>query len=207
MMDDGNINEDESSSTDITLIFLLVVSGVLVAVDMMEIYSILQNWRYSLLVISPIFENCLKWELYTKSIFGIFSTLAALSALILSFGLLLNTEKFVNKFLDSFLYYNWLLFGPYMLSFSIIGIFHWNQVVYICDKNNLNDKIIAPATVFSLLSCLIISSVLSIAKSVYQSILLLHDSIMRKPNGSVVLRKLFWWSVLRNRNENETNTV
>jgi hypothetical protein len=202
------VEEENRTGTDISLVFLFVVSTILVTVDLMEINSILYSWKYGLLIVHVVFDSCLKWELITKTVFGIFSFGAAISAFILSLGLLINADKFVNKFLEAFLYFNWLFFGPYMLGFAILAICYWNNVVYVCDKNNIDNKVITPATVFSIFSCLIISSIIVISKSAYEIILFIHDSITRKPDGNAMVRKVFWYYAFRNRNEQiNTNSV
>ncbi len=201
-----DVDEDNRSSADMTLIFLFIVSSILVTVDIIEIHKIIQDWKYGIMIVPNVFENCLKWELGTKTVFGVFSLGAAFSAFVLSLGLLVNPDKFVAKFLDTFLCFNWVVFGPQMLAFSILALCYWNNVVYVCDKNNIDNKIIIASTVFSIFMCLIISAVLVIFKSAYETVLLINDSVTRSNGGNSIIRKLFWYYAYRNRNE-INNTV
>jgi hypothetical protein len=157
------------------------------------------NWHYGMLISKPIFETCIKWELYTKTVFAFFSFLGAVSAFTLTMFLIIDTNWFADKILSTFLYFNYLIFGPYMMGFSIIGLANWNNVVYVCDKQNLNNKIISASNMFSLISCFLLSTIITCLVAIYKTITLYIDSTLRRPEGNSILRKFFWWTVFRNR--------
>lgn len=193
------MDENEETGHNFTLLLLLFISVILVLVDGMELYHIIINWEYGMKIITPIFESCIKWELYTKTVFAIFSLLGAFSSVSLVIFLLVDTNWFADKILTTFLYFNYMIFGPYMLGFTIIGFANWNNVVYTCDKQNFNNKIFSPSNTFSLIGCFILSLIITCLVTIYKTVNLYINSTLRRPGGNVLLRKLFWWSVFRNR--------
>lgn len=193
------MEENEDRGQNITLVLLLLISFILLFVDSLELYGLIQNWEFGTSVISPIFESCIKWELYNKSIFSIFSFLGAVSAFMLTLFLLINSTYFAENILATFLYFNYVVFGPYMLGFCILGFINWNNVVYQCDRQSFNNKLFSISNFFSLIACFILSLMVTLLVSVYKTINIYVDSILRKPKGSFILRKLFWWTIFRNR--------
>jgi hypothetical protein len=196
----------EDRTVDCTLLLLLIVSLVLVTVDILEIYKLIQSWP--MLKLSPVFDSCIKYELISRTVFASYSFLAASSAFMLAIGLLSGVNTFIDKYIDTFLYYNYLIFGPYMLTLSVLAIVYWNNTLFVCDKVNVEIKHFSFTNVFAVLLCLVISLFITISKAVYQVILLLQDSILKRGEGSAMLRKLFWFVALRNRAEHSiTNNV
>jgi hypothetical protein len=193
------MEENDERGQNFTLILLLLLSFILVFVDSLELIQLTVSWEIGVGIISPVFDSCIKWELYTKTVFCIFSFLAAISSFILTLFLLINSAWFADKILSTFLYFNYLIFGPYMLGFCFIGFLNWNNVVFTCDRQNYNNKILSASNVFSLVGCFIISLSITCMVSIYKTVTLYFDSILRRSQGSVVLRKLFWWVVFRNR--------
>lgn len=192
------MDENEDRGQNFTLLLLLFISFILVLVDSLEIYHVVLNWEYGMMITTPIFESCIKWELFAKTIFALFSLFGALSAFTLTVFLLIDTNWFADKILSTFLYFNYLIFGPYMLGFSVLGMINWTKVIYICDKQNLNNKIFSPANMFSLLGCFFIALIITFLEAVCSTVNLYFNSILRKPEGSYIIRKLFWWSIFRN---------
>jgi hypothetical protein len=196
---DTHENQESNRGVNCLMLILLCIAIVLVFIDFLELYNLFLSWRVS--VNLPLFESCLKYELISRTIFSAFSFLCALSALLLTIFIIINTLWFAEKALSSYLYFNYLMFGPYMFGFSLLGFIFWSDVVYVCDRVNPNpdNKILSPGNLFSLITCFIISFSLTIAFSVYKTITIYIDSAMRRPDGNMALRKLFWWFVLRNR--------
>jgi hypothetical protein len=193
------MEEPDDHGQNITLILLLVLSFILVFVDTLELYQLTVSWQYGVSIISPVFESCIKWELYTKTIFCVFSFLGAISSFILTLFLLISSNWFAEKILSTFLYFNYLIFGPYMLGFCILGFMNWNNVVFTCDRQNYSNKVLSASNVFSLIGCFIIACLITCFVSIYKTVMLYFDSILRRSQGSAILRKLFWWVVFRNR--------
>ncbi len=86
-----------------------------------------------------------------------------------------------------------------MLGFCMIGFLNWSNVVFSCDRQNYSNKILSASNIFSLIGCFIISACITCMVSIYKTVTLYFDSILRRSQGSILIRKLFWWVVFRNR--------
>ena len=101
-----------------------------------------------------------------------------------------------------------------MLTLSCLGFFLWNDVAYICDKNNLNVKEFSIPNAVSIIGCFLISVFLTSVIEFSESLNFLMNSIMKRENGSIILGKFFWSIVhrrgttggIRNRNRWGSNT-
>jgi len=175
----------------------------LVSVDVIGLYHIILTWQHALTVPTHIFETCLKWQLITRSCFAVFSSLAALSSLVLCTCLIIDTEIFTEKILSTYLYYNYMIFGPYMLGFCILGLIFWSDVSYSCSRQNTNYKFFSSSNAFSLIFSLVISVIITIGVAVYKAMNLYIDSMLQKPDGYSFIRKLVFWIALRTSNISE----
>ena len=135
----------------------------------------------------------------SQSVFAFFACLAGISALLMSMGLLLNFRFFTAKLMESFLHYNYCIFGPYLFAGCMLGLFYFNGVVYNCDKD-LKEKTFNFATFITILICLIISFCITLGQCIYKNTIYLVDSVRNGPNGSQFLGKIFWKVALSRRN-------
>lgn len=190
--------EEDERNEQFTLFLLLIICFFLVIVDLLEMNDIIHSWNYGVTIIGETYESCIKWELYTKTAYGLFSLLGATSAFILTAFILVDRYWFLKRVMHSFLWFNYLIFGPYMLGFCLIGFYNWNNVVYSCDKSNYKVKNITLGNVFSLIGCFFISLSVSLLVGISNTIILYIYSILRKPRGNIIIRKLFWWFVFKN---------
>jgi hypothetical protein len=200
--EDNNVQfEDPRASNNTTIYILLFVVLIICAINTMELYHVYNSWIFGMQ--APAFEGCIKYELITKTCFSIFSFLAPLCVCFLIFFILLSSNWVIDKLLPCFLYFIYLIFGPYMLGCCIIGFYNWSEVVYICDKQNNGNKIFSQAVCFTLIICVLVSLSLTLMVSIYETVSLYTGSVMRKPNGSAIIRKTFWWVALKNRSREE----
>lgn len=196
---------EEASTSDFTSYILLCVSGLLVFIDSLELFYIINNWRYASLFVIPMFEKCIKYELISKTIFAIFSLISALSAFFLSFVLLFAQNFFIEKFLKTFLYVNYIIFGPLMLSLSILGINYWDEIIYVCEKNQLSNKELSVSNTTSIISCFLISVILTLLVQFFESFNFLLDSITKRDTGSIIIGNFFWKFVFLRSNRDREN--
>jgi len=183
---------EEGNTTDFTSYILLCVSGLLVFIDGLELMHIISNWQTDSLFILPVFEKCIKYELITKTIFALFSLISALSAFHLSFFLLFWQSFFLEKFLDTFLFVNYIFFGPLLLSVSLLGVHFWDDVGYVCEKNDLKIKEISASNTMTIFGCFLISVILTLLVEFFNSLNFVLDSIMKRNSGSPIIGKFFW---------------
>ena len=185
---------------NIILYLMLTVCIVLVIVDIIEILKLQNIWNLKSTVDSQFYQTCIKPDLLVKTAFSCFSLLAAISASLLVGLMIISMDFFLLFHLNSLLYLNYMVFGLYMLAMTIFGMFHWNDVAYICDTKT-GKRIYSIGNIFSLIGCFILSLIITLGVNIYETLELYSNSILRRDDGSDILRNLFWKTVFNGRNE------
>lgn len=184
---------DNQDNSRVALKIVFILSLLLVWMDMLELYFSYTHLKDTAERFDPhIFEQCIKYHLISQMFFTVFATFAGISACIMSLGLLINYEFFAIKVLDTFLQYNYFIFGPYLIASCLLGFYYFNDVAYNCDPNQLSRKYINFSTVLAMMICLFISFVITFGYSVYWSFKMLLNSIRFTNEGSVILGRIFW---------------
>lgn len=174
--------------------------------DGMEVEKIFSTYEIAKTAYSPqLFDSCVKFPLLAKTIFSIFSFLVAFSAFIMTFFMAISIDFFADKIITTFLYFNYLIFGPYMLAFSVLGIYYFDKTMYMCDKYNTNLKVLNVPSVLNLSGCMCLALVITLSMMVYQSLNKYIGSILRRSDGNVILRSALWYVILRQRESNDNN--
>ena len=186
--------------TNIILYLMLTVCIVLVVVDIIEILKLQNIWNLKSTVDSQFYQTCIKPDLLVKTAFSSFSLLAAISACLLVGLMIISMDYFLLFHLNCLLYLNYMVFGLYMLAMTIFGMFHWNDVAYICDTKT-GKRIYSIGNIFSLIGCFILSLIITLGVNIYETLELYSNSILRRDDGSDILRNLFWKTVFNGRNE------
>lgn len=199
--------ENEVDSTRISMLIVLVLSLLLITMDILELRLSYENLQIiSKKVDKTVFDECFKFQIISQLVFTVFACLAAISAMLMSIGLLVNYRYFTNKLMDSYLHYNYIVFGPYLLSACLLSLIYFNNVVYTCEKD-YKDKRLNFATMITILLCLIISFLVTITHSTYNIMFLWVQSISNRPNGNTFLGKVFWRFALSRNNQNYSRNV
>jgi hypothetical protein len=181
------------------LYLMMIICVVLVTLDSIDIYRISNSWSHIQNWSMYQFEQCIKTELTTKTVFAAFSLLSAIAALLLTIFLLINVEFFVNKLFTAYLNMIYSIFGPLMLAFSILGLINWNDVVFSCDRNNPQHKYFSLGSSFSLVGCFILSLFVTITFATYEVVNMYINSILGREGQNKFIRTSFWWVVMRAR--------
>jgi len=186
-MDDGLDN------SRVALKIVLVLSLLLVLMDFMEIYfSFLHLKEASLKFEFYVFENCIKFHILSQIVFTAFATFAGMSALIMSLGLLINYQYFSTKLIDTFMYWNYLIFGPYLLTACIIGYVNFGMVAFNCDPKDINQKYINFSTLLALVICFLLSIIITMLYSFLFAARKMLLSITFREGGWKLIGRLFW---------------
>lgn len=195
---------EDAHSSRCSLLIFLIISGVLSFVNAIEFYNFIAHWNGGLVIFSPLFEECIRFELIMKSVFSFFSLFASFSAFLVTSLLIINTNFFIEKLSPSFLNCNYFIFGPGLLAFSLLGIFNIDSIMYSCDKNNVdyNNKVFSFSNFIAVVFCFIISLVLTVIIEFFNSVTIFIDSILRKSSGNAMLGNAFWFYVGKYRGRN-----
>lgn len=179
-------------SYNIILKIILIVS---ISFTFLDLYQMIKIFSYLMEVsveINPeIFEKCVKFQSINDICYCFFGVLIGISASILSFGLIVNVENLTFLvFFDTFLYFNYLVFGPYLLAASLLGFYHFEKIGFVCDKDMR--KYVNFGNCLCLIFSLSFSSFITIVYSVFDSFEKFNKSIRYEPEGNYILGKIFW---------------
>lgn len=188
-------NNGDGSQAGIKMIFLL--SFILLLLDLFEFCTTFTSIsHYNQIYSIEIFNECIKYQSISQLLFALFGSFAAMSACILSLGLICSFDFFINKLLECFLYYNYIIFGPFLLGTCFLGGYYFKQAAYVCDEHQIKHLHFTMA--FSLFFSFIISVSITIIYSMVITSAFLYNSIRFEGDGSVIIGKLFWYFI-RNR--------
>jgi hypothetical protein len=206
---DNNLNNDLNEFDDgpdkTTILFVLISALFLVLLD---VYSLLSSYNELTNYLSKsdsYYNQCSESMIVSEIIFTVFATMVGLSATILSIGFLINTDYFLEKFLTCFVYFNYFIFGPFLLCTSIFGFINFNKIGYTCEyePNNVSLNI-------SMLICLIfistLGSIITVGFSTFNIFEYFQDSIKFTNDSDYILGKTFLTVAMpRIRNFHERN--
>ena len=192
-------NEIDNSRVALKIVFIL--SFLLVVMDFLEIYfSFLHLKAASLKFEFYVYENCIKFHILSQLVYTFFATFAGLSAFIMSLGLLIDYEYFSSKLLDTFMFWNYMFFGPYLLTACILGYINFGSVAFNCDPRDITQKYINFTTLLSLIICFLLSIFITMLYSFLFAIKKMFLSITNRDGGWKFLGRMFWTYVFTRTN-------
>lgn len=202
--------EENQETSRVALKIVFILSLLLVSMDIFEFYfEYIRLKEMSVKFDAWLFEECIKYHALSQMFFTFFATFAGISATFMSMGLLINYEFFSYKVIDTFLYYNYLIFGPYLLAACTLGFINYEEVLYNCDSRQLTGKkVLNFSTLLALVVCTGISLVLTFGYAIFYGCRKMINSIRFLPDGNYYLGRVFWKYVLgRNRQDSSEQVV
>ena len=195
---------DGNPNSALKLIFSL--SFILVIMDIIEIYFSYMSMIKALKIFDlEFFEVCLKYHFITQIFFTFFATFAGLSACLMSLGLIVHYNFFSTKCLDTFFYWNYIIFGPYLFSSTSLGYIYFSEISITCNMNNNNQMNFNYSTLFALILCFTISFTITFFFSIIWAHYKFTESIRFGNDGNRFIGRLFWNQVFSRRQN--TNTI
>ena len=201
------MDNNEVHAGRITMYLLVFLSSILIFVDLIEIVQLMSVWDKSLSLSKEVFHGCLKWELIFRTGTSSLSIMSAITAYLLSLGVLLHTYSYnVQDYFMIIFHYLYYIFGANMLGLSMIAFFHFNDIFYLCDKNsltkvtNINDaKVFATGNLVTVISTFLLSSVILwfIMSRKVQDFFM--NSYLNNFGGSSLYRKIFWFLLVKSK--------
>ena len=195
---------DELNSR-LSLKIVVIISAILVSMDLLEIY-----YSFNQLITAKIrfnetsFQDCIKYNILSQIVFTFFAALAGISAFLLGTGLLYDSDYFAERLSRSYLYLNYVIFGPYLLTASFFGMIYFDNIVFTCDQIFVN-RYFNISNLMSLIVCFILSVIISLGYSFFDSVKFIYLSVTFKHGGFKPLGK-FFWNYVTNRNIEVNNT-
>lgn len=195
---------NENVNSKLSLKIVVALSSILVSMDFLEIYYSFGHLKAAKIKYNQeVFESCIQYNILSQIVFTLFAALAGISAFILSIGLLYNSDYFSEKLSRTYLYFNYVVFGPYLLSAAIFGIIYFNKVIFTCDHSMTFHKFNI-SNLMSLIACFLLSCGITLGYSFFYSIRFIFLSIRFKKGGFKLLGKFFWYYVTRNNTESNS---
>ena len=197
--------EDNSNSGEkCSAIFILIISIILIGMDLLSLYYsydyiLRASEKYPL----EIFERCIKYQSVTEIYFTLFALMAAVSAAFMATGITIGYDLFFDKFLVTFLNFNYYVFGLLLLGSSIIGLLNFNKVCYDCVRKNPQNLEFNLSTLICLILIAIIGGIITFLFSSVDSFEYICDSIKFNKDGNFIIGKIFWKYVLSRNNERQ----
>ena len=124
--------------------------------------------------------------------FTAFAAFAGIRACIMSFFMLFNYLFFINKLIETFMFYNFYAFGPILLGLSTFGFIYFDKVCNICDNDDYTKQYINFVTVLCLVITFLVSLLITVWYSAVGAFDLFNNSIRFTSDGNYIIGKLFW---------------
>jgi len=195
-----NNNNRANNNNEPNKKIVVIISIVVLYISFYDLYQFFQNINiikkaYSTLP-SNVFEQCYFYPNLFNSFIQILTSLLGLDLILLLFLPLLSTaldlEAFLDKYMDSILYFNYLVFGPFCLGSLFLGIKHINRLVYSCINFNPENKVFNYRLLILLLINFILSITMYFIGSFYFENKYFSNSIKIKRSGNNILGYFFW---------------
>ena len=211
-VDDINNNEEinnsevdaQDNSEKISAFFVLIISLTLIFMDLLSFYYSYDYLLYASKKYSfEKFNQCIKYQSISEIYFTLFAFMAAISACLMSIGIILGYDLFFEKFLVTFLNFNYYVFGLLLLSSSVLGIINYDKICYDCIRKNPNNKEFNLSTLICLILIGSIGGIITFVFSSMSSFDYVCNCIRFSKDGNYYLGKAFWKYVLGRYNEGQ----
>ena len=204
----NNINvTSEFSSSIFAIKLILLLALILSFMDALQIYFTFSSFSSYSTLPSNIFNTCIKYQSIAETIFALYGTYAGLSLAILCFGLITNYDFFIGKGLRAYIYYNYCIFGPYLLCVSFMGFSYYDKIAYVCDDKDYKVRYLNITLVFCLLFSFVMSIFVTVSYMVINVNNLFMNSIRFNPGGSLLLGYAFWKYAIRRGTNNVNENI
>ena len=188
---------ERQGSTSIIFLLMFTISGILITLNIMEINQVIKTWDREIIRHSLLFHTCIKWDIINRFAICIFTFCIGLSTLILCIMLMININYFIEKLVSTYIYFNYLLFGPILLGFSVLALLNWHTIFYECVGMSNGIKRISYSNIMYIIVSSIISSIITFLWAANNGINTMIDSTTQKAEGNKVIRNLFWYLVFK----------
>lgn len=200
----NNNNNTNSSSSNYYLSFTILL--VIIIFIIIEILELASNVTFLIKTASRAnndnvigyFNQCIKYTFIFKIWFIIYSLSASISACVILICILIDISIDISilfeKFAYTFIKLNYFMFGPLLCGLTAFALIYHNKTMMLCNNINSNLSYVqfSPGLLTNTLTFFILSIIITLAFEGYESFNYIVDSILNKPNASIVIHYLFW---------------
>ena len=197
----GNNNQNNRGNKIIVSIIILIATLIL-SYNVYNLFYIVNLIKKAYITLPPIvFEECFLYQRFSDFFIEFLSFFLGIDLILLTLIPFIeynfNLDDFIIKYAESFVYFNYLVFGPFSLLCIIMSLKYRHKIMYICLNFNPENKIIDYRLSLILLFIVTISLVISFFGSFYFEHNYFSNSIKYKASGNYIIGNLFWSYALR----------
>ena len=176
------------------IIFITILISVYNIYNLFHIVNIIKNTY--LLLPYQIFEECYLYQEYLNLFIEFISFFLGMDLILLItipiFDNNTNLEIFFDKYSKSFVYFNYLIFGPFIMGCLFLGIKHYDKFIYSCSSINPIEKKVNYRLFVLFIFGILLSSLITFFGSYYFENEFFSNSIKCRSSGNYIIGNLFW---------------
>ena len=214
-LDEINNNVPQNNRMNPTIIGIIIFFVILISFyNIYSFFHIVNSIKKAYLMLPfKVFEECYLYQEYLNLFIDFISCFLGIDLIILIsipiYDNNFNLEIILEKYFDSFLYFNYLVFGPFLFGCLFLGLKHCKKFFYFCANNDPEQKRFNFRLVFLIILGLIISASITFLGSLVLETNYFRNSIKCKSTGNYIIGTIFWLIALRRsqlfRNEQDIN--
>lgn len=191
--------EDGRENIHIFYTFLLFISLILLFADFIELWQLIVEWEIGLKMDVKVFYECIQFQLFFKTALCFFNLSVSFITLVLIGFLIKNSDFLIEKMLPAIMEVVAIIFGPYLLTVCLFGIYYQDKTVYTCDKNHINYKKLIGTNCFNIIFFTMFSAIITFYKCISSAFYHIAFSITKPDyrDRSIVIKKFFWHFVFK----------
>ena len=185
------MEQDERATKTISYITTAIILTISIF-DTFHFFKIINSLKRQYTLLShEVFENCMLYQNICDLFILFFTFLIGISIIIYCFGLIVSENVF-DISLQSYLYFNYIFFGPYMTMGIILSFKYSDKLIYRCSSINPISKVINYRFLFYVMLLLTLTVTITFVASMYYATLYFENSVENKITGNYFVGKLFW---------------
>ena len=205
LQNNNNNNNNNMRANNTERVVFLIILFLAIIITFVNIYSFFHitnmiKKAYAILPIN-VFEECYLYQKIFDLFVDFLSFFLGVDLIFLIFlpyiDNFFNLDIFLSKFGKTFFYFNYLVFGPFLIGCLLVSLKYNNKLMYICVNFDPANKIFNYRLSFVYLFCLTLSLIISFLGSYMVEDSYFSDSIKCKPSGNYIITNLFWFLALR----------
>ena len=191
----NNLQNNRGNNIVLSIVFFIVI-----IISIFNIYNFIFTInsikKYFNLLPQNVFEECYLYQKYYDLFMQFLSFFMGIDIILLTIipliDVLFDSIPFHSKFDESFFYYNYLIFGPFILGFLLLSIKYRNKLIYTCIHLDPAKKMVNYRFSSGFLFFISLSSIITLLGIFYFESKFFANSIKYKQSGNYIIGKIFW---------------
>ena len=212
-----NNNNNNLQNNRCNKIVLSVIIIVAIIISFFNFYNFVHivnliKRAYNILP-QKVFEDCYLYPKYYELFVEFLSFFLGIDLILLTtiplIDIYFDLEGILFKYSETFIFFNYLVFGPFLLGCLFLNLKYSNKLMYLCINFNPEKKIINFRLSFVFLFSLTISFLITFFGSIFFQNIYFSNSIKLNQRGNFVIGKIFWFFALKHskRFNNAINSI